>query len=358
MKKYLFILILFFAIMPAKGNIAPPRAFISEVYIDSLNNWIIELGFYMDLFQIDSIRIETSSGSARLNHFILLPGGVNMNFDSIAVVTNSNLDTSISINPDADYVKIITYAWGSAYFDYVAIGNFPGSMLDCLKQGESVSYVSYVQSAGGTGSFCIDTSPTIGFANDTTGALSTITGIVYNYTGGVFTEGWFPVPQLHNTIIHINPDGSFSERIFSRKYVIDTIQIYFPPWPYTKIKYTTDPINICLRPDTFCNQDIVTTSQVMEVNTSAFDPDCVTVSPNPFNKSVVFYFNIPKNISHKVMNLTIYHKDGKKIDSIEISPSQRSCEWTPEVFIPSGVLLYQLMDDNRIIQTGRFVKVN
>ena len=256
MKKYLLLLILILTLSLSWGNIYMPRAHVSEILIDSVGSWTIELGFYdIDNTTIDSIRIETSTGSAMIISYTLIEGGVSPNYDFISVITNANLDNPITIDPMHDYIKIISYLPESEYFDDVAIGNYPGSVLDCIRSGESIIYLVYEQSMGYTGSFCIDKSPTIGYGNDTCGALGSFSGKIYNPDGIVFTEGWFPVPQLHNTIIYINSDGTFSERIFSRNYNFERVDIRFQPWPYTVESYKIDAIDFCLRPGSSPHQE-------------------------------------------------------------------------------------------------------
>lgn len=360
MKRYLLLLCSMALVSITMGNIATPRAHISEIYIDSVGNWTIELGFYYEfgLNEIDSIRIETSTGSSKLMNYTLLPAGGYPNFDSISVITNLNLDAPISINPLYDYIKIISYTWGDEPFDYVAIGNYPGSMLDCTKSGESIIYLSYIQSAGYTGSFCIDKTPSIGFVNDTTDALGNFSGMIYNLNGDVFTEGWFPVPYVHNTTIHINPDGSFSERIFSRRYVFDTIIIRFPPWPYTKETYTIEPIDFCLRPDSLHYQDIITTSLVTGIDEKEIDfENVVVISPNPFTDKVIFYFNLGVHYPSDEVNLLIFSQDGKKLQHQKLFVNQKRYEWITEESIPSGVLMYQLNKNNQTIKSGKLIKL-
>nr|NQU92373.1 hypothetical protein [Bacteroidota bacterium] len=137
--------------------------------------------------EIDSIRLVTSAGSSIVASYIVLPGEGYPNFDSLSIITNSNLRNPISIDPQGDQVKLISYVWDDDPFDSVPFGNFPGSTLDCIQDGESISYITYVQSMGITGGFCMDISPTIGYGNDTTGALSTFSGQIFDPFGQVIT---------------------------------------------------------------------------------------------------------------------------------------------------------------------------
>lgn len=359
MKKQL-LFILFSAItMISSGNIATPQTYISEIYIDSIGNWTIELGFYEFWHEeIDSIRIETSSGSSIILFYNLIAGSGFPNFDSLAVITNTNLKDNLTINPDNDYVKVISYAWEDDPSDYVAFGNHPNSEINCMQPGESIAYVAYVQSIGNTANFCIDNSPSIGLANDTIGILGDFSGIIYDVDGSVFTEGWFPMPDCGSMVIHINPDGSFSERIFARRYVVDTIRIYFPPWPHTKVDYTTEFLDFCLRPDFVFNHDIITTGVITDVPDYWTETEeAVTVFPNPFNDKVSFYFRhgIPEVINE--MELIIVDQNGEIVHDQKIDANQIRYDWTPDYHISSGVLIYNLLSNGRVVTSGKMIKL-
>jgi len=56
-------------------NIAPPQAYISEIYIESPTSWWIELGLYEE-FTIedwfDSLVVETSYGRSRITEYSVI----------------------------------------------------------------------------------------------------------------------------------------------------------------------------------------------------------------------------------------------------------------------------------------------
>lgn len=355
MKKSLFIILLIACFSVVRANIASPQAYISEVLVDSIGNWTIEMGFYeWDIEEIDSIWLETSSGNSLITFFTLIP--VSGHFDSLAVITNANLSGPVSINPEGDYVKLISYSWGDNPFDYVAFGNFPESQIDCIKEGESVIFLSYVQSAGPAQSFCLDISPTIGSENDTTGALGTYTGMVYNLSGNPFTEGFFDLQDVQNCVIFIQPDGSFTERIFSRRYTIDTINLRLPPWPWTHEIYAIEVIDFCIRPDSSHYEDIITTSLIIGVEEPEKpDENIVTIAPNPFSDIVDFYFNL-KNPEDE-QDFAIYSLDGKKIIQIRLDDGQRKYQWQPSAEISSGTYIYQLRTKKGVLKTGKFIRL-
>jgi hypothetical protein len=357
MRKSLILILLFILGSGARANLATPQAYISEIFVDSTGNWTIEMGFYeWDAAEIDSIMLETSSGSSIITFFTTIPGGGH--FDSLSVITNANLAIPVSVNPDGDFVKLISYAWGDDPFDYIAFGNYPGSQIDCIQGGESVIFLCYTQSEGPAHGFCMDLSPTIGEVNDTIGALETFAGKVYDLLGNPFTDGFFPLPGVTNTVIFIQPDGSFSERIFSRRFTFETIIIRFPPWPWTVKTYTVEPVDFCLRPDSSYYQDIVTTSLVIGFDDKVkADENMVTIAPNPFSDLVVFYFNLKNEFLSDDLKLSIYDLNGREIHHISFTGDLKRYEWAPAGKVSSGTYIYRLEKDNQLIKTGKFVRL-
>jgi hypothetical protein len=212
----------------SRGNVAVPRAYISEILVDSSGNWTLELGFLQyDIDYIDSIQMATSLGSSSINSYTLISGG-GIIYDSLAVINNTNLETPLTLSQQGDFVTITTYFtedWQGESFDNVAFGNYPGSYLDCIQNGESV--ISYSPR-----DFCIDHSPSIGAGNNTDGYLGTFRGVVYDPDGN-------PIPQAYVYArtdmtggvlsLHTASNGLFNENIGSRRYTFDEITAVIPP---------------------------------------------------------------------------------------------------------------------------------
>jgi len=361
MKKSIAVLIFIALVSSTRGNVAPPQAWISEIIVDSSGNWTIEMGFYeWDLLSIDSIRLVTSSGSSIITSFTLIPGGGSFCFDSLAVITDDNLANPITINPNGDLVKLISclHIWGEDPVDSVAFGDYPGSMLSCIHEGESVIFAMYNVGTGGTWGFGIDSSPTIGTINDTTGAMGNFSGIVYDLAGNPFTGGYFSLPFIESMVIHINQDGSFSERVLSHRITFDTIKLHLPLRPYTIETYTIEPVDFCLRPDSSYNQDIVTTSLVIGIEEKEKDDEnTVVISPNPFSEKVVFYFNLKNSDPADEISLSIYSLEGRELDRVRLLPDQKRYEWTPGGAVSPGTLIYRLEKNNQTLKSGKFIKL-
>lgn len=334
----------------ARGNVISPRAWISEVFVDSTGEWSIEIGFFeWDILEIDSLMLETSSGSSIITYYSFIPGGGFVGFDSLAVITNNNLETALTINNESDFVKLSSHTYnGWEAYDYVAFGDYPGSFLDCINEGESVIGVGYQ-------AFSIDSSPTIGEGENEDGYLGYFSGIVYDLSGNPVTEGF--ISFIGNAGLQIYPDttGFFYEDIFARRYTYDTIRQYVPPSPYTKYYYTIEPVDFCLRPDSSYYQDIITTSLVIGVDDKEnYGENTVTIAPNPFSDKIVFFFNL-KNNDYADIGFSIYSLDGRRIHHIFLSPDQKRYEWYPQNSISSGTYIYRLEKDNSVIKSGKFI---
>jgi len=341
--------------MGARANIATPQAYISEIFVDSIGNWTIEMGFfYEDSLYIDSMRVVTSLGSALITNYSLINTGGDGFFEFISLITDDNLSDPIVINPEADFVKIISYAWGDQPFDYVAFGDYPGSFLDCLEAGESVITLIYYNNGSGIWEFCMDNSPTIGLGNDTTGAMGTFSGIIYDPSGIPFSEGKIFMPDIGGLALNISPDGSFNHRVPCRNYMFDTIQMFVPSRLLTY--YAVEAFSFCLHPNSSQNHDIITTSLITGVEEQSSNANFVTVAPNPFSDHVVFYFNMNNNDDQN-LHFSIYSLEGKMITQFPVSPGEKRLDWNPSGDVSQGTYIYRLENNNQILKTGKFVRL-
>ena len=122
------------------SNVAPPQAHISEIYINSLNAWSLELGFYYpDISQIDSIIIETESGSAKLTNYSLIDVSFidESPFYYLSVISNNNLNGILEINRENDFVIIHSYIGTTSNDDYLAFGLHEHSNFLIFPEGHS-----------------------------------------------------------------------------------------------------------------------------------------------------------------------------------------------------------------------------
>jgi hypothetical protein len=338
----------------SSGNVLPPTAYISEVLVTDYVTWSIEIGFFeyshMDL---DSIIVESSTGRSKIMSLTLFPAGGFPSFDSLAVITYANLSHIIYFNPMGDYVRILSYSYGGwLTSDYVAYGNYPGSELDCMNNGQSVNYIDTFFGDG----FFIDSSPTIGLPNDDDGSYSILSGTIFNLTGSVFTEGHFTIPSSAYMFFNISPDGSFSDYLLSSRIHIDTVVVFIPGPPSRTETYTVEPIDTCLIPYATYHADIVTTSLVTNITKPPTAYKKITPSPNPFTNTIDFFINLKGLSENAEYNLVILNPEGKQLEKIGLTVNQTNVQWTPNVSLVPGTLVYQLISKGQCMESGKLIK--
>ena len=170
--KKIFILVMLLGNLFA-NPIAIPQARISELYFTPQDNWILELDiFFESSYQagmFDSVFISSASGMAKIKPEVFKEG------EFFFLINSDSLYTSLSINPEGDCIKIITYeAYTSeALIDSLSFGNLPGSHIPDIMQDYSICRLDLEL-------FVRDKSPTLGAHNDTTGTCGTLKGFMYD----------------------------------------------------------------------------------------------------------------------------------------------------------------------------------
>jgi len=366
-KACLFVLFSVFA-LSSFANIYIPRAHLSELYIDNSGNWTLEIGFYeMDFWDgilpIDSILIETSSGIARIVSYNLIAGDGTGDFDSLAVITAANLSVPLSINQSGDFVKIQSYRYDGIEESF-SFGDYPGSMLSCIHNGESITRIG----DNDFNNFAICKTPSIGYNNIPEDAMATIEGTFYKPDGTTFGAGTIRLFHRrfnYSTYIYsyasiaVQPDGSFSASMHARSYSFDTI-LYYPLGSQTYQAYSVNHVNQCFRPDTVIYQDIRATGFVEGIDFPDEDfENSVITSPNPFSGNIVFYFNLKNINSGDKLKLLLFSADGKEIERRVLSPGQTRFDWNcgESIGRGRGIYIYQLIINNKTIKSGKIIKM-
>lgn len=368
MKKICLFVILSLFALNTFANLYIPRAHISELYIDNLGNWTLEIGFYeLDYLMggdfVDSIFIETSSGRAKIISYSLFAGEGD-GFDSLAVITIANLSAPLSINPDGDFVKIesyIIYSYDDIY-EYFSFGDYPGSMLSCIHSGESIARIGDNQ----YNNFAISKTPSIGYNNIPEHAMGTMEGTFYKPDGTTFGAGTLLFFHRHHdyglyihayTSIAINANGFFSESLHARTCAFDTVRFY-PSGSQNYQAYSVNHVNQCLRPDTVIYQDIRATGYVEGINSPDGDfGNSVITSPNPFSSNIVFYFNLKNSNSGDKLKLLLFSADGKEIEKVNLTPDQKRFDWNCGESVGPGIYIYHLSINNKVVKSGKIIKI-
>ena len=349
MKKFSVVLsLLLLSNLLSYGNAGPPMALLREVFVESSENWAVELWLYQES-GIDSIQIGFSSGHSKVSNYTLISP------DDLVLIDNSNLINPISVNPDGDYIIIRSWGMGYWHYDSLAFGNYPASYLDCVSGGESYAFVEVLTGACWREGFSIDQTPTLGYENDNIDAIAYFTGNVYDPYGEPINNGKliFGRENLHYNLLG---GGSFGGQIFAHRYYAETIKIKSDTYPYSSKTYTIQPIEFCAVAGDTIQEEIICTGFV-DVNEAIDQEPLVVVSPNPFSSSIVFYWKIPELQSNDQVGLCIYDQQGRQSLKEKIQPNVQMFKWIPAENLPSGVYVYHLLKNGARISSGKLIRL-
>ena len=331
-----------------RGNGGPPFAYMSEFKIDPSGTWTLELGVYYP-FAIDSIWISSSSSGSMVAEYTMIPPD-----EFLTVIGNENLVSPVTFDPQGDY--IIVKSWGSGYWyvDSLAYGNYPGAIFSCINNGESF-ITSHLYYYGSCWDYSIDSSPTLGLENDTTGAVAYMSGTVYAPDGSKLYEGYFDF-VINLLEIEIATNGSYYRPVFARDYYCDQIRVY-TDWPYDYIDYYIEPIAFCARPGVHYEIDFITTGYVNIDDPEKETETQVIVSPNPFVSNIDFYWDKVAFRGHSNVQLYIYNPQGHLVLQFRLDPETQHFRWSAGSHDPSGMYIYQIKDEEGFITSGKIIKI-
>jgi hypothetical protein len=327
-----------------------PQAVISELIFNGSNRWELEIDFnYSQPFyreQYDSICISTLNGFSRIRLQNI------KDKTRIFVINADSLVTPLSIDKDGDRIRLysfLSFHLDEPLIDSLLIGNYPGSSIDSLRSGYSVSRVAY-------SIFSKDKSPTIGLPNDTAGTCGTIEGILYDKNNSLVTKGNF---ILENPVGFKN-NGMYSTRIYSRKVEYSFLLNNYKPSEYQWVRIDTLKLNI--NPDILYIKDVhfLDDYNVM-VKDKIPEPNyhiSVINYPNPFNSVTNFVVHIPPALQYKERQINIYNMNGQIIQPIHFS-NHLQATWDGKDYngnaVSSGIYYYQLIIDGKSYSTGSMI---
>ncbi|WP_346860393.1 T9SS type A sorting domain-containing protein [uncultured Draconibacterium sp.] len=326
------------------ANIAPPQAYISEIYIDSLNNWYIELGFPEKPEDfLDSLFIETSSGTFKVLNYDSIIECSEGWFPYLLVLSKENIENSFTLNRSNDFVAIKSFLRNMELKDELIFGNRSSSNFNKLEYGCSISHVKDFN--GHSGYYSLDNTPSIGRYNDINGVAGTIQGYLYNQNNE-------PIPNsvIRGFIGNLETDenGFFYGEVLSRTYKLDTFRIR-ENTTYKKYIYCRDTINII--PNSTIDKDLYLFSVE---NYNPYDEIVVTefnlnVYPNPFDEYLRVIIDIPSATPVNNSLFSIYNSSGKFITSQKLTMNRTIITFTNEDFNNngSGLYFYVLTIDGR-----------
>jgi hypothetical protein len=352
MKKiFPYLILLLIPTQPLFNNpVIPPHATISELYFDEGNKWKLEISFgkfstpYRS-FQYDSICISTSSGFSRIRMKNIRDG-----LDYI-IITADSLSDPLTINGNFDCIKLwsfLSYPL-SPLVDSLCIGGYPGSTIDSLASGYSITRLFF-------NLFSKDSSPTLGQPNDTLGTCGTLQGFIHDKHDSLVTTGNF---ILHNPIVFTN-NGQYSTSVFSRNETFYHISNQYKP--NTRQTIGIDTLQLNVNPGILYNKNIrILDDYYVKVKDKLPEPDrliSVANYPNPFNSGTNFIVHVPYLLQSKEMQIHIYNITGQEINTLDFLNGIQAT-WDGKDndgnTAPSGLYYYRLIINGQSRKTGSMI---
>lgn len=344
--------VMLISILNVAGNpVLLPQAYISELFFDNNEKWILEISFFYSKNynpnDFDSICVKSSNGQSRIKL-----DNIETNV-SLFVITSDSLFRPMEINSNGDRISIISYLkrYNEILKDSLVYGNYLDSSIDYVPDSYSICRFNYRE-------FCKDNSPTIGSPNDTLGTYGMLLGRIYNKNNELVTKGNFEFDG-HNKIVFAE-DGSFSTKVFSRKLKIKLMWNNHAPGQFSSLKITPMEMNII--PDSLHYQDIHILSDYI-VSVKDREPiqnhELKIVNyPNPFNSSTNFYVKIPNELQNQEGKINIYDINGRKVLTIRLLKNS-TVRWNgmdeKGNHVASGIYYYQLVLGNLTYINGSMI---
>jgi hypothetical protein len=287
----------------------PPEVTISKLKFTGSNSWEMTLDIFFTWgyhYNIDSVFVHSSSGSSKVI-------GVNMECSMEFIYFNSQgLSAPLTINPVGDSVSVTLYCGNyplggvSSGFSF---GNYPNAVVLAPSAGQSICLYDPMSACVGYFNIHSLTNGQWSCQPDTTGALSTMTGIVYDMNGSPVRNEKFAMDFNFTT----DAIGHYSTRIYSRIKTWDTL--CYQRWPGHFEQVTISPVSYSIRPDTVLNVNI----NLVEKIITGIPPESENtgqdfkVFPNPVKNMITVSYSTDLGSGLNDLSLIIYDLTGKKI---------------------------------------------
>lgn len=340
MKKILVLLFLLSPVFVKANPISIPGIMLSEISFDQSGDWSLEIRS-MDsaMYYYGNIYIQTSSGTAKITNFVSEP---KFGYYEYIVITNKNLSNNLTINKDYDCIKLFTSPPFVLCNDSVCVGDYPGSYLHSIKNGQSVACLREYAS------FYKDNTPTMGAANDLSGAVGQIYGQVYGLNNQLITNKYFYIDEGNcEGSIDIDEQGSYNAKITSRSYSISQLYICTSTPKYQSELLHFKPVHFELEENDSIRVDFVQT--IASVEKTEQESVLLSNYPNPAKDFTYFIFDTDKDPSSLL--ITVYDLEGRKVDSFV--PGSTKQVWNCSK-LAQGTYVYTLSCGNQLLGTNKF----
>ena len=335
MKKIIISIILLSAGLLLANPIA--LVFISEIYFER-DDWTIELYDYYEagISSLDNCCIMSSSDSTYFNNGIYFEPG------EIILVTEEDLQSSLSINKGGDFVLI----FGNDFDDLVQFGDYAYSNVNSPYEGQSLARVVFDDGPYDSDFFLLakENQPSLGsnpFSVNTHGILN---GYVFDINNNPVNNAnifYFPSSYMCN-IIDINENGYFENMyMYGMNY---SLQVKINGITFADTTITIEPDSTTFI-EFYTNYNPNSADNIMSLHVYS-----ISNYPNPFNPSTSISFDL----TAKNAKVEIYNSRGQKVDELSVHNNQSSITWNADNF-PSGVYLYKLIIDGKEVDSNKML---
>jgi len=347
MKKIILLttLVLFSFSVKTNPIYVPPYFSISELYFDNLNAWSLELKYYTDGKQIDSLVISTSSGRSKIKP-LTLP------WNLITVITKDSLLASLNINPDGDFIKFYYY-WSDVNepdsSDILIFGNYANSIISSPKSGQSIVKINY--NPLDKGYYCKCPTNTIGAANNF--CDGTLNGVIYNSNGIPLANKKCKIEYDFTT----DADGKFSTYVYAKRYKLDSIYVYEPHHSGLNEYNKNTPLQFDVEPGETITRNIFFTSTWVNIKDLAgISDDLIRIFPNPVNNNQVLEYQTVLPVFSADCVIEIMDITGRLLQTVKMDNYKNV--FTLPKNTNSKVFLMNAKMNGKVVKTIRIIKNN
>ena len=343
-KLFLYATFAFWAFSASSNPITLPYILINELYFED-GEWTLELAYFEaneEDCPIVEIFLLSSSGETELLNF-----EVTGEDGFLLVQNNETLSDPLFINPEGDQITV-TWGidlWGSIEYqeNEMAFGEYPDALVTKPNPGQSITNINNFYSK--------DNSPTLGQVNDTTGAMGTLWGTVFDMNLlPVPNESFYLITNLSSLFTTSN-NGEYSLRVLSNIFnrnKISHILLY-------GIEMLNAEIHYIMEPDSVVNFDIylLDSLTVGITEPSVSDKGIFRFYPNPVSHqlSINYEVNLPGN--NQELMIEIKSTSAVQIYTCPVSSGEGIIK-LPEQ-IPPGIYFVNLLSGKKVLSSGKIV---
>jgi|GEM_PF-1089996 len=348
--------------------LVPPEFFVSELRFDSSGNWIIKIEStpFNISESVDSVRINTSSGSAKWTKFVLVDTNGYPIDQQVYTLQKDSLDSDLIINQEGDVVQVTTYynelVWqGNDIVTHsLTFGNYQGATVRSPKERESIVHVPWLTDAlvyypTQQDYFCTSQSfhsnlyaiATANESGDKTVCSGTIRATIHNPTNQPFSESVIQIrDDRYYTFFNMyrQADGTYEGNVYACYYNLD--KLHPSVWLCTYYEYrrhdywTIDPVQFTMEKDSVVLLDIYINGYVGLSTVKTEEAGILKIYPNPvvgnsFNYETV----LPVNSTNSAIDIA--GLNGQRVGHYPIFENKGNITLPPN--IPKGVYTVSLI---------------